>query len=78
VIPFGFHLSGDWIAACTAVTAPEVKVLSSRPNVAVTIDVGDTRTEAKSLRVRALAHVEIDFGAGRMPAFLTKLASDAS
>jgi len=98
-----------------------VKALSSRPNVAMTIDVGDTPTEAKALLVRGLASVDIvngvpdeyvaastkvlgadqfteferqvrsmydqmarisiepvwvrffDFGAGRMPSFLTKL-----
>ncbi len=126
VIPIGFHWNGDRIVVCTAVTAPKVKALSTRPNVAATIDVGDTPTEAKSLLVRGLAHVDIvdgvpgefiaasrkplaadqvteferqvrslydqmarisiepvwarffDFGAGRMPAFLMKLARDAS
>jgi hypothetical protein len=102
-----------------------VKALSSRPNVAITIDAGDTPADAKALLVRGLASVEIidgvpdeyiaaatkvmdadgvaeferqvrslydrmarisiepmwaryfDFGAGRMPAFLTKLVTDA-
>jgi hypothetical protein len=102
-----------------------VKALSSRPNIAMTIDVGDTPTAAKALLVRGLASVDIvdgvpdeylaastkalgadqvteferqvrsmydqmaricietvwarffDFGAGRMPSFLTKLAGDA-
>jgi len=110
---------------CTAATAPKVKALSSRPHVAMTIDVGDTPTEAKALLVRGLASVDIvngvpdeyiaasakvlgadqmaeferqvrstydqmarisieplwvrffDFGAGRLPSFLTKLAGDA-
>jgi hypothetical protein len=101
-----------------------VKALSSRPNVAMTIDAGDTPTEAKALLVRGLASVDIvngvpdeyiaasrkaldadqvpeferrvrslydqmaririqpkwarffDFGAGRMPRFLQRLASD--
>jgi hypothetical protein len=122
VIPIGFFWNGDQIVVCTAVTAPKVKALSSRPNVAVTIDVGDTSAEAKALLVRGLAHVDIvdgvpheyfaasrkvsggasgaeferqvramfdqmariaiepvwarffDFGAGRMPSFLTELA----
>lgn len=125
VIPIGFLWAGDQIVVCTAATAPKVKALSSRPNVAVTIDVGDTPTEAKALLVRGVASVEIvdgvpdeyiraatkvmgadqvtafesqvgslydrmarisiepvwarffDFGAGRMPAFLTKLVGDA-
>jgi hypothetical protein len=123
VIPIGFYWNGKQIVVCTAATAPKVKALSSRPNVAMTIDVGDTPTEA--LLVRGLASVDIvdgvpdqyvaastkalgadqvteferqvgsmydqmarisiepvwarffDFGAGRMPSFLTKLASDA-
>ena len=125
VIPIGFHWNGNQIVVCTAATAPKVKALSSRPNVATTIDVGDTPTEAKALLVRGLASVEVvdgvpdeyiaasmkvlgadrvaefesqvramygqmarisiepvwarffDFGAGRMPSFLTKLAGDA-
>ncbi len=125
VIPIGFLWNGSRIVVCTAATAPKVKALSSRPHVAVTIDAGDTPTEAKALLVRGLANVEIvdgvpgeyiaaatkvmgaeqatefesqvgslydqmarisiepawarffDFGAGRMPAFLTKLVGDA-
>jgi hypothetical protein len=125
VIPIGFHWNGSRIVVCTAATAPKVKALSSRPHVAVTIDVGDTPTAAKALLVRGLAGVEIldgvpdeylaasakvlsadqlteferqvrslydrmarisiepvwarffDFGAGRLPSFLTKLAGGA-
>jgi hypothetical protein len=125
VIPIGFYWNGDQIVICTAVTAPKVQSLSSHPNVAATIDVGDTPTEAKALLVRGLARVDIvdgvpdeylaaskkalgadrvteferqvrsmyqqmariaiepvwarffDFGAGRMPSFLTKLAGGA-
>ena len=125
VIPIGFYWNGNEIVVCTAATAPKVKALSSRPNVAITIDVGDTPAEAKALLVRGLASVDIvdgvpdefiaastkalpeahvaeferqvrsmydqmarisiepvwarffDFGAGRMPAFLTKLAGGA-
>ena len=102
-----------------------MKALSSRPDVALTIDVGDTPAEARALLVRGLASVDIvngvpdeyfaasmkalgadevtefesqvrsmydqmarisiepawarffDFGAGRLPSFLTKLAGDA-
>ncbi len=126
VIPIGFHWNGNRIVICTAASAPKVKALSSRPHVALTIDVGDTPTEAKELLVRGLASVDIvdgvpdeylaastkvlgadqapefesqvrsmydqmarisiepvwarffDFGAGRMPSFLTKLAAGAS
>jgi hypothetical protein len=124
VIPIGFHWNGNQIVVCTAATAPKVKALSARPNVTLTVDVGDTPTEAKALLVRGLASVDIvdgvpdeyiaasrkvlgadqvteferqvrsmydrmarisiapvwarffDFGAGRMPSFLTKLAAD--
>ncbi|MFN8205355.1 MAG: pyridoxamine 5'-phosphate oxidase family protein [Solirubrobacteraceae bacterium] len=122
VIPIGFSWNGSHIVVCTAATAPKVKALSSRPDVAVTIDVGDTPTEAKALLVRGRVSVDIvdgvpdefvaastkalaedqvaeferqvrlmydrmariciepvwarffDFGAGRLPSFLTKLA----
>jgi nitroimidazol reductase NimA-like FMN-containing flavoprotein (pyridoxamine 5'-phosphate oxidase superfamily) len=125
VVPIGFYWNGHQIVICTAVTAPKVKALSARPNVALTIDVGDTPAEAKAVLVRGLASVDIvdgvadeyleasrkamggdtytafehqvratydqmarisiepvwarffDFGAGRMPVFLTKLAGDA-
>jgi hypothetical protein len=59
VIPIGFYWNGNQIVVCTAATAPKVKALSARPNVAITIDVGDTPTEAKALLVRGLATVDI-------------------
>src|SRR5688500_2361401 len=59
VIPIGFYWNGSQIVICTAATAPKVKALSSRPNAAMTIDVGDTPTEAKALLVRGLASVDI-------------------
>jgi hypothetical protein len=125
VIPIGFFWNGNQIVVCTAATAPKVKALSSGPNVAMTIDAGDTPAEAKALLMRRRASVDIvngvpdeyiaaskkalgadqvagfelqvrsmydqmarisiepvwarffDFGAGRIPSFLTKLARDA-
>jgi hypothetical protein len=59
VIPIGFYWNGKQIVVCTAATAPKVQALSSRPNVAITIDVGDTPTEAKALLVRGLASLDI-------------------
>ena len=59
VIPIGFHWDGEHIVICTATTAPKVRALSSRPEVAVTIDVGSTPSEAKTLQVRGIAAVEI-------------------
>ncbi len=59
VIPIGFHWNGNQIVVCTATTAPKAKALSSRPNVAITIDVGDTPAEAKALLIRGRASVDI-------------------
>ncbi len=123
VVPIGFYWNGERIVICTAPTSPKARVLSSRPQVALTIDTGDTPATAKSLLVRGLATVEtvdgvpdeylaaagktieasnlkeferavrslytqmvrisiepqwarfFDFGAGRMPAFLSNLMS---
>jgi hypothetical protein len=65
VIPIGFYWNGNQIVVCTAATAPRVKALSSRPNVAMTVDVGDTPAEAKALLVRGLASVDIVDGVPR-------------
>ena len=59
VIPIGFHWNGGQIVICTATTAPKANALVSRPEVAVTIDVGSTPSEAKALLVRGSATVEI-------------------
>jgi hypothetical protein len=125
VIPIGFHWDGSQIVICTAASAPKVEALSSRPVVALSIDVGDTPADAKALLIRGVARVEVvdgvpdeylaastkalaadqvaeferqvrslydqmaritiqphwarffDFGAGRLPRFLTRLASGA-
>jgi nitroimidazol reductase NimA-like FMN-containing flavoprotein (pyridoxamine 5'-phosphate oxidase superfamily) len=58
VIPIGFHWTGEHIVICTATTAPKVRALSSRPEVAATIDVGSTPAEAKSLLVRGVSTLE--------------------
>ena len=57
VIPIGFLWNGTAIVVCTAVTAPKVKALRERPNVALTID--DIGPPAKALLVRGVANVEI-------------------
>jgi Pyridoxamine 5'-phosphate oxidase len=125
VIPIGFHWDGEHIVICTATTAPKVRALAARPEVAVTIDAGSTPSEARALLLRGIATVEIvdgvpdeylagarksldaeqveafegavrsmyvqmarisivpqwarfyDFGAGRVPSFLAKLADTA-
>ena len=57
VIPIGFLWNGAAIVVCTAVTAPKVKALGERPNVALTIDT--IGPPAKALLVRGVANVEI-------------------
>ena len=57
VIPLGFFWNGTAIVVCTAVTAPKVKALRERPNVALTID--DMGPPVRALLVRGVANVEI-------------------
>jgi Pyridoxamine 5'-phosphate oxidase len=59
VIPIGFLWNGTEVVVCTAVTSPKVRALQSRPDVALTIDVGSTPADAKSLLIRGTATVEI-------------------
>ena len=59
VIPIGFFWTGQQVVVCTAATAPKVASLSARPEVAVTIDAGDTPDTARSLSIRGQATVEI-------------------
>jgi nitroimidazol reductase NimA-like FMN-containing flavoprotein (pyridoxamine 5'-phosphate oxidase superfamily) len=58
VIPIGFYWNGERIVVCTATTSPKVQALSVHPDVALTIDVGDTPAAAKSLLVRGFASLE--------------------
>lgn len=59
VIPIGFLWNGEKIVVCTATTAPKVRALSERPDVALTIEGGNTPGEAKALQIRGTASVEI-------------------
>ena len=122
VVPVGYYWTGDEFVVSTATTAPKVGALSANPDVALTIDGGDTPNQTRALSIRGQASVEIvdgvvpeylaaarksmdaeavaefeqnvrrmypqmariaitprwvrfyDFGAGRMPRFLTELA----
>jgi nitroimidazol reductase NimA-like FMN-containing flavoprotein (pyridoxamine 5'-phosphate oxidase superfamily) len=60
VIPVGFHWTGERIVVSTAPTSPKARALSSRPQVALTIDTGSTPEEAKAkaLLVRGLATLD--------------------
>jgi nitroimidazol reductase NimA-like FMN-containing flavoprotein (pyridoxamine 5'-phosphate oxidase superfamily) len=58
VIPIGFYWNGKRIVVCTATTAPKVRALESRPEVALTIDEGSESGNAKSLQLRGQATLE--------------------
>lgn len=122
VVPVGFLWDGEAIVVCTATTAPKVKALTARPEVALTVDAGDTPASARSVSMRGVATIDVvdgvadeyleaarkamppeqhaafeqgvrafyaqmaririeprwarffDFGAGRLPRFLTEMA----
>lgn len=59
VIPIGFFWNGKEIVICTAVTAPKVRALLDRPEVALTIDAGDTPATARALSIRGRASIQI-------------------
>jgi hypothetical protein len=59
VVPVGFFWTGEEFVIATATTAPKVGALSARPDVALTIDGGDTPDKARALSVRGQASVEI-------------------
>ena len=55
VIPVGFHWTGQNIVISTAPTAPKARALAARPQVAVTIDAGESPEAARALLIRGLA-----------------------
>lgn len=59
VVPVGFLWTGTSVVVCTADTAPKVAALSARPDVALTIDSGDTPEGARSVTIRGRAAVDI-------------------
>ncbi|MEV6846155.1 pyridoxamine 5'-phosphate oxidase family protein [Actinoplanes sp. NPDC051411] len=58
VIPIGFLWNGSAIVVCTATTAPKVRALAARPDVAITVDGGATPAEAQSVLIRGRATLE--------------------
>ena len=52
-------MTGEEIIMSTAATAPKVKALSARPEVALTIDASDSPSSAKTLSVRGAVHLTI-------------------
>lgn len=52
VVPVGFLWSGARVVICTATTAPKVRALRARPDVAITIDRQGPPAQALSVRGR--------------------------
>lgn len=59
VVPVGIFWTGEEMVIATAATAPKVRALSARPEVALTIDAGDTPGSAKTLSMRGVARLTI-------------------
>jgi hypothetical protein len=59
VIPIGFWWTGAQFVVSTATTSPKVTALSAGPDVALSIDAGDSPGGARALSVRRRAEVEI-------------------
>jgi pyridoxamine 5'-phosphate oxidase-like protein len=59
VVPVGFWWNGEQVVVCTGTTAPKVRALAQRPDVALTIDRGDTPGGARALLIRGTATVDI-------------------
>jgi hypothetical protein len=59
VIPVGFFWTGREFVISTATTAPKVAALSARPDAALSIDGGNTPSQARALSIRGQAEVEI-------------------
>lgn len=59
VVPTGCFWNGEEIVICTAVTAPKVRALRERPDVALSIDTSDTSGMARALSIRGQAAIEI-------------------
>lgn len=59
VIPVGIFWTGEQVVISTATTSPKVSALEARPDVALSIDAGDTPDQARALSIRGVASVEI-------------------
>ena len=58
VIPIGFLWTGTRIVVCTSTTSPKGRAIRERPQVAMTIDVGASPADARSLLLRGVAETE--------------------
>src|ERR1700759_2981499 len=68
VVPVGFFWTGDEFVVSTADTAPKVKALLARPEVALAIDGGGSPDQSWALSIRGRASIEIVDG--RWPEYL--------
>jgi Pyridoxamine 5'-phosphate oxidase len=59
VIPVGYFWTGTEFVISTATTSPKVAALRARPDVALSIDGGDTPDQTRALSVRGRASVGI-------------------
>jgi nitroimidazol reductase NimA-like FMN-containing flavoprotein (pyridoxamine 5'-phosphate oxidase superfamily) len=58
-MPVGFYWTGNQFIVATAETAPKVKALMARPDVAMSVERGDTPGDARALSVRGRAEITI-------------------
>jgi hypothetical protein len=58
-MPVGAYWTGREFVVSTADTAPKVKALTARPDVALTVDRGDTPGDARALQIRGRAEITI-------------------
>ncbi len=58
-MPVGAYWTGREFIVSTAETAPKVKALTARPDVALTVDGGDTPGDARALQIRGRAEITI-------------------
>jgi nitroimidazol reductase NimA-like FMN-containing flavoprotein (pyridoxamine 5'-phosphate oxidase superfamily) len=58
VIPIGFLWTRGRVVVCTATNSPKVTALAERPDVALTLDVGNTPADSKALLIRGTATLE--------------------
>lgn len=59
VVPVGYFWTGTEFVVATAATAPKVAALQARPDVALSVDGGNTPGSARALSVRGRANIEI-------------------
>jgi nitroimidazol reductase NimA-like FMN-containing flavoprotein (pyridoxamine 5'-phosphate oxidase superfamily) len=59
VIATGFYWTGEEAVMSTATTSPKVAALAARPEVAITVDAGDSPDEARAVSIRGKADITI-------------------